>query len=310
MKLAMNRGLRALAGPMLLLAACGGGGSDSEAAPTSTTTTTAPDRTTKFNIVAKELAPQVYGFDAPAEAPGGVVTVKLANGGALRHEAALARIGPTPLEEVQRDLAAVLDGDGPIPEYLQLYGGVSEILGGTEQTSTLTLPEGDYVLYCSVRDTGRSGSLADAEHHFELGMIQSLRVRGDNGLRLPSSIPNVTAGEYGFEFEPLPAGANRVLFRNVGPDQMHLAAFVEFPEGTDEAEALPALLGRGNPAVVPAQRVVAGPFVPGGGGTFVLNLKPDRIYGLFCNLRDRSGGPPHLTQGMVGVFRPAAPPGP
>lgn len=306
LNLARNRALRALGCLMLLLAACGGDDdSDSSAAPTSTTTTTAPDPTTRFNIVAKELAPQLYGFDAPEQAPGGVVTVKLANGGALRHEAALARVGQTPLEQVQRDLADALDGEGAIPEYLELSGGVPEILGGTEQTSTLTLPEGDYVLYCSLRDTGRSGSLADAKHHFELGMIQPLRVRGDNGLQLPSSIPTVTAGEYGFEFEPLPAGANRMLFRNVGPDQMHLAAFVEFPEGTDEEAALPALLGQGDPAAAPVQRVVAGPFVPGGGGTFVLNLKPDRVYGLFCNLRDRAGGPPHLTKGMVGVFRPA-----
>ena len=303
MNVARNRGLRAFAGMMLLLAGCGGD-DDSAETPRSTVTTAAPDPTTQFEVLAKEVAPKLYAFEAAEEAPGGVVTLKLGNGGALRHEAALARVGPTPLEQVRRDLAGVLSGQGPIPDYLELYGGVPEILGGTGQSTTLTLPEGDYVLYCSLRDTGQGGSLADAEPHFELGMIQELRVRGDNGLQLPSTIPTVTAGEYGFEFEPLPAGANRVLFKNVGPDQMHLAAFLEFPEGVDEEAALPALLGQGDPASAPVQRVVAGPFVPGGGGTFVLSLKPDRIYGLVCSLRDRAGGPPHLTKGMVGVFRP------
>jgi hypothetical protein len=301
--LARNRGLRALAGVMLLVAGCGGD-DDSADTPRPTVTTAAPDPGTQFEVLAKELAPKLYGFEAAEEAPGGVVTLKLGNGGALRHEAAVARVGQTPVEQVRRDLAGVLSGEGPIPDYLELYGGVPEILGGTEQSTTLTLPEGDYVLYCSLRDTGQGGSLGDAEPHFELGMIQPLRVRGDNGLQLPSSIPTVSAGEYGFEFQPLPPGANRVLFKNVGPDQMHLAAFLEFPEGVDEETALPALLGQGEPAAAPVQRVVAGPFVPGGGGTFVLALKPDRVYGLVCSLRDRAGGPAHLTKGMVGVFRP------
>jgi hypothetical protein len=289
---------------MLLLFAGCGDDDDSSGAPRPTATTAAANSDQEFRVVAKELAPKLYAFDAPEQARGGVVTVKLANGGAIRHEAALARVGSTPIETVRADLAAVIGGDGPIPDYLELYGGVPEILGGTEQSSTLTLPEGDYVLYCSIRDTGAGGSLDDAEPHFELGMIQPLRVRGDNGLQLPSSVPTVSAGEYGFEFPPLPEGANRVLFKNVGPDQMHLAAFVEFPEGVDEEAALPAMLGQGDPAATPVQKVVAGPFVPGGGGTFVLALKADRVYGIVCNLRDRAGGPPHLTKGMVGVFRP------
>ena len=306
MNLVRNRGLRALASLMLLVAGCG---SDDDASETArpTATTTAPDPNTRFEVLAKELAPLLYAFEGPPEAPGGVVTLTLGNGGALRHEAALARVGQTPIEQVKQDLTTVLYGDGPIPEYLELYGGVPEILGGTEQTTTLTLPEGDYVLYCSLRDTGHGGALPDALPHFELGMISPLRVRGDNGLQLPSTVPTVSAGEYGFEFEPLPAGANRLLFKNVGPEQMHLAAFLEFPEGVDEEAALPALLGEGDPAAAPVQRVVAGPFVPGGGGTFVLVLKPDRVYGLVCSLRDRAGGPPHLTKGMVGVFRPRQP---
>ena len=304
MNLVRNRGPRALAGLMLLVAGCGGDDDSSESQRPATTT--APDPSTGFEVLAKELAPLLYAFEAPAQAPGGVVTLTLGNGGALRHEAALARVGQTPIEQVTQDLANVLAGDGAIPDYLELYGGVPEILGGTEQTSTLTLPEGDYVLYCSLRDTGQGGALPDAQPHFQLGMIAPLQVRGDNGLQLPSTVPTVSAGEYGFEFAPLPAGANRVLFKNVGPDQMHLAAFLEFPEGVDEEAALPALLGQGDPAAAPVQRVVAGPFVPGGGGTFVLPLKPDRVYGLVCSLRDRAGGPPHLTKGMVGVFRPKA----
>ena len=301
--LARNRGLRALAGVMLLVAGCSGD-DDSADTPRSTVTTAAPDPDTQFQVLAKEIAPQLYAFEAAEEAPGGVVTLKLGNGGALRHEAALARVGQTPLEQVRRDLAGVLSGEGAIPDYLELYGGVPEILGGTEQSSTLTLPEGDYVLYCSLRDTGRGGSLADAKPHFELGMIQALRVRGDNGLQLPSSIPTVTAGEYGFEFPPLRAGSNRLLFKNLGPDQMHLGAFLEFPERIDDQAALSALLGQGDPETAPVQKVVVGPFVPGGGGTFVLALQPDRVYGIVCSLRDRAGGPPHLTKGMVGVFRP------
>ena len=229
----------------------------------STVTTAAPDPETQFQVLAKELAPKLYGFEAAEEAPGGVVTLKLGNGGALRHEAALARVGQTPLEQVRRDLAGVLSGQGPIPDYLELYGGVPEILGGTEQSTTLTLPEGDYVLYCSLRN--RPGRVAGrcraplragddpaapgaGRQRVAAAQLDSRHLGGGVRLRVPA---------------PLRRGQPCAV-QDVGPDQMHLAAFLEFPEGVDEEAALPALLGQGDPAVAPVQRVVAGPFVPVG----------------------------------------------
>ncbi|MGH8999923.1 MAG: hypothetical protein ACRDY7_11100, partial [Acidimicrobiia bacterium] len=279
----MKRQFTVLACAVLLAGGCGGGDDDDgeraradsdPASPSVSTATTAPLAPVDMAVTAEELAPELYGFELPAEVTGGVVTMQLTNSGALQHEAGVVRVGATPLDQVRQDLDVALGGDGPIPDYLEFHGGVGEIAGGTQRQTTFKLPEGDYVMYCAITDLGVGGTLEEPKPHYDTGMIEPFKVRGDNGASLPGGLPKIVAGEYGFELDPLPPGNNTVLFENLGPAQMHLAAFLEFPAGVDEQQALAILLGQSDPAGrPPTQTAVVGPFVPGAGGTFRLDLK-------------------------------------
>jgi hypothetical protein len=255
-----------------------------------------------------------YSFDLPAEVPGGVVTMSFENRGELRHEAGIAAAGATPVDQVLKDLAPVLEGRGtPIPDYLTFYGGVGEIGPGTTSTSTLTLPEGAYVMFCSLTDIDSVDALPrpgpQLPPHYNSGMARPFTVRRANVDNLPGGDGTVLATDYAFEVPSLTPGRKTLLFRNAGA-QMHFGAFLAFPEGMDEAGARQALdtvlaaPGGPRPEGVPEPRdaAYAGPFPPRAGGTFEIDLESGRTYAVVCFLPDRAGGPPHVAQGMRQVF--------
>jgi hypothetical protein len=255
-----------------------------------------------------------YRFDMPAQVPGGVVTMSFENRGKLHHEAAIVAVGATPLDQVLRDLAPVLEGRGtPIPDYLTFYGGVGETGPGATSASTLSLPDGAYVMFCSLSDIDSVDALPrpgpPQPAHYNSGMARAFTVRRANVDLLPAADGTVLASEYAFTLPPVTAGRRTFLFRNVGT-QMHFGAFLAFPEGVDEAGARQAmdtvLAAPGGPrpegVPEPADAAYAGPFPPGGGGTFEIELESGRTYAVVCFLTDRAGGPPHVAKGMLSAF--------
>jgi hypothetical protein len=286
------------------------GDSDGDAT-TSGSTSVSRGRTpdVDFAVVGKE-----YSFDLPAEVPGGVVTMSFENRGDLRHEAGIVTAGATSVDQDQKDQAAVLEGRGtPIPDYLTFYGGVGETGPGTTSTSTLTLPEGNFVMFCSLTDIDSVDALPrtgpQLPPHYNSGMVRPFTVRRANVDLLPAGDGTVLATDYAFEVPPLTAGRKTLLFRNAGA-QMHFGAFLAFPEGVDEAGARQALdkvlaaPGGPRPEGVPEPRdaAYAGPFPPRAGGTFEIDLERGRTYAVVCFLPDRAGGPPHVAKGMLSVF--------
>ncbi|MGH9036655.1 MAG: hypothetical protein ACRD0O_12910 [Acidimicrobiia bacterium] len=262
-----------------------------------------------FAVVADE-----YRFDMPVEVPGGVVTISFENRGQLRHEAGIVAAGATPVDQVLKDLAPVLEGRGtPIPDYLTFYGGVGETGPGETSASTLSLPEGTFVMFCSLTDIDSMDALPrpgpQLPAHYSTGMTRPFTVRRANVDTLPAGDGTVLATDYAFAVPPLTAGRKTLLFRNAGT-QMHFGAFLAYPEGVDEAGARQALdtvlaaPGGPRPEDVPEPRdaASAGPFPPGAGGTFEIDLEGGRTYAVVCFLPDRAGGPPHAAKGMLAVF--------
>ncbi len=255
-----------------------------------------------------------YRFDLPAEVPGGVVTMSFENRGELRHEAGIVAVGATPLDQVLRDLGPALEGRGtPIPDYLVFYGGIGETAPGATSAATLDLPDGSYVLFCSLADIDSVDALPQPgppqPTHYNSGMARAFTVRRANVDLLPAADGTVLATDYAFTLPPVTAGRRTFLFRNAGA-QMHLGAFLVFPEGVDEAGARQAmdevLAAPGGPRPEgmpePADAAYAGPFPPRGGGTFEIELEHGRTYAVVCFLTDRAGGPPHAAKGMLSIF--------
>jgi hypothetical protein len=294
---------------LAVVAGCRGDGDGDRATSGSTSVSQGRTPDVDFAVVGDE-----YSFDLPAEIPGGVVTMSFENRGDLRHEAGIVSAGATPLEQVLQDLAPVLEGRGtPIPDYLTFYGGVGETAPGTASTSSLTLPEGSFVMFCSLNDIDSTDALPrpgpQLPVHYNSGMARPFTVRRANVDNLPAGDGTVLATDYAFEMPTLTAGRKTLLLRNAGA-QMHVGAFLSFPEGIDEAgarQALDAVLaapGGPRPEGVPEPRdaASAGPFPPGAGGTFDIDLEAGRTYAVVCFLPDRAGGPPHAAKGMVAVF--------
>jgi hypothetical protein len=288
--------------------ACRGDGGDDR---TTGSTTVSQGRTPRVDF---EVVGDEYRFELPAEVPGGVVTMSFENRGELRHEAGIVAAGATPMDQVLADLAPVLQGRGtPIPDYLTFYGGVGETGPGTTSTSTLALPDGTYVMFCSLTDIDSVDALPrpgpQLPPHYSTGMARPFTVRRANVDTLPAGDGTVLATDYAFDLPPLTAGRKTLLFRNAGA-QMHVGAFLVFPEGVDAAGARQALdtvlaaPGGPRPEGVPepSDAAYAGPFAPRAGGTFEIDLEHGRTYAVVCFLPDRAGGPPHAAKGMLSVF--------
>lgn len=306
--------LRLLMGVMLMAGACRAGVESGAA------TGTGAESRNGTKAVDLAVVGMEYAFELPAEVAGGVVTMSFRNQGELRHEAAIVAVGDAPLDRVVADLGPVLEGEGaPIPDHLTFYGGVGEVAPGTASTATLRLPEGDYVMFCSLSDIDSVDALPlpgpPLPPHYRAGMARAFTVVGDNVDTLPPSDGILTATDYAFDLPEVTAGRKTLLFHNTG-DEMHLAAFLVFPEGVGKSGArrtLDAALDGGGGSLpdgvpVPSDAAQAGPYPPRGGGTFEIDFEAGRTYAVVCVLPDRAGGPPHASRGMLEIFSVPVPP--
>lgn len=110
-----------------------------------------------------------YNFDVPDEIAGGIVEVTLDNQGKQRHEAQFVRVADDyDIAGFGAAFKSIIEG-GPIPETFQTAVGTSEAAAGESTTATMTLPEGTYVLFCSLEDNededqqGEDDPMGDAD---------------------------------------------------------------------------------------------------------------------------------------------------
>lgn len=275
-----------------------------------------------------------YSFDVGEEIEGGIVELTLANEGEFTHEAGFIKVADGyDIESFEADFGPVIEG-GPIPDDFETVTGVGDTEPGAETTSTVTLPEGEYVLFCSLSDTGEGDAEGEGEEdaegaaegveegeeeetgpppHFSLGMMQTLTVTSGADLAATDieSDGIVQAVDYGFEMPELEAGEHTLTFENTSDEQIHHGIFFEFAEGVDEAaarEAFQALMSEeegagGEGGEEPEEVGFTYVFGPGMAGTFDVELQSGRTYGVVCFLQDREGGPPHaIAHDMVDFF--------
>jgi hypothetical protein len=105
-------------------------------------------------VVELTIGTDDYSFDAEDELEGGIVELTLTNEGEQTHEAGFIKVpADYDVEAFAEDFGPVIEG-GPIPEQFETITGAGEVEAGEELTSTITLPEGDWVLFCALSDEG------------------------------------------------------------------------------------------------------------------------------------------------------------
>jgi hypothetical protein len=301
----------------LLAAGCNGGdeAEPEEATPEAEETTEAAERE-KISISGNE-----YSFDLPDTLTGGFVDIEFKNEGRLVHEAAFIEVDPEMAQDqFIKDLKTASGEEvGPIAAYIKPYAGGFFTKGGETQTVSQSLPGGTYYVVCTLTDRdsveGEEGENEEEApplpQHFEQGQIKKVTVQGPETVEAPDSEAVVAAKEYTFDITGLKAGNNEMLFRNDGPNELHMAAVLEFPEGVDEAaaeRAIQAFSSGGPPpegTPEPADVGFSGVFQPGAAALFDVEAKSGRVYAFVCFIQDRAGGPPHTAKGMTKLVKVA-----
>lgn len=308
----MKKTMIVLVSLLLVATACGGGGQDAARETPAEETDEAEE-----NII--RVTGDEYSFDVPSTVEGGFVQIDFKNNGQLVHEAAFVKSDPeAPRDQFIKDFKTAVN-EGPIAPHLKPYFLSGEVKAGGTGTARQSLPAGTYYLVCTLTDADsreeepqEAGEEAGEDQpelpqHYEQGMIKKVTVTGPASVTLPQAEASIVGKEYSFDVKGLKPGKNEVLFRNDGPDQIHMAAVLEFPEGVDEAkarEAFSAAEGPPPPGTPEPEDVgFGGVFEVGGGSIFSVDLKSDRVYAIACFIQDRAGGPPHIAKGMVQITR-------
>jgi hypothetical protein len=256
-----------------------------------------------------------FGFQgAPEEIDGGVVDLTFTNAGDATHEFGVINAEGVSTTDFKEGLSAVVEGK-PFPEFMDRGAAVFEADPGEEKSTSFTLPEGDYFLFCALTDEpgGDGEDQPQGKNHMDLGMLQPLRVTDANERELDADAGAFVAKDYSFELPTsLEPGQKTYVFRNDGPVQWHHMELMVFPEGTSEAEAIETFaklgeLEQGEPPpeglVMPEEAASAGVFSPGLGQTIDLDLQAGRTYLALCFISDKEGGPPHaFGHKMVKAF--------
>lgn len=239
-----------------------------------------------------EIVGADYSFNGPASAEGGTVAVTFRNEGQEPHFMAFAQVadGKT-FEDVQAALTAPPSDGGPSgpPPFVE-QAGIPVIDPGVSSQATVTLPAGEYALFCAL-------PAPDGVPHSVKGMIAKLTVTEGSDAPMPQADASVTGSDFAFDSTPqLSAGESKVNFRNEGK-QLHEIALVKLADGKtiDDLAAWHAK-PEGPP---PAQNLGGVAVAPGAEGVAELSLEPGGTYALICAIPDVLGDfAAHVTKGM------------
>lgn len=234
--------------------------------------------------VAMELKPagKKATVSAPKSIEAGVVTVDLKNstkkGGGLQFVRIVGDHSPAEVIKVGNSWG---EKATPLPDWIELKGGVPNAPPGTSETATQSLVPGKYLAL-----------------ELEGNEYAEFEVTGDGKDQVDAPAATIDATEYSFKASGLKAGKSEVLFDNKG-GQPHFVVGLPINEGKSiddvktffkEEKGKPPFSEKGG---------FDSPISDGGGKQVItLDLKKGR-YALACFIPDRQGGPPHVAKGMV-----------
>jgi plastocyanin len=236
-----------------------------------------------------------YSFDAPAEIPAGLTTVRLVNKGTELHHAQIMKIeGGKTMDDVTK----ALKSHGPPPSWVKFVGGPNAAAPGQETQATSVLAPGNYVYLCFIPS-------GDREIHAAKGMVKPFTVTAASSVstaQLPESGLTITMLDYDFKLsQPLTPGRHTIRVENAGP-QAHELALLKLNPGKTVADFLAWDEGgmKGPPPAQPEGGVVM--LDKDGSATFSADLTAGE-YALMCFVPDSKDGKPHFAHGMMKTIK-------
>lgn len=227
-------------------------------------------------------------ISGPSSAETGLAEIALVNDGKSEADLQLIRTeGEHSAEELIEAFGGVIDGK-PFPDWFFGGGGVGTVAAGEEATVTQVLQPGTYyAVNTETSDRPDPKTLA------------SFEVTGEESDQVVEGEATVTAGEYVFTSEePLPSGANEVVFDNIGAQPHHLLASKLEGDATAEDALRFFKTEKGKPPLSEEGTQATAVIEGGEAQKVTLDLEPGR-YAFYCFITDREGGPPHAFKGMV-----------
>jgi hypothetical protein len=279
--------------PMLVLAACGRDHSAAASADSTGTASAAQPAAPSAPAVLAITATD-YAFDAPAEIPAGLTTIRVTVHAKELHHAALIRIDSG---KTFADLQAALRKAGPPPHWAVPVGGPNTPVpnDGTSEDIQELAP-GNYAIICYVPSP-------DGTPHFDKGMIRPLTVTASTqpAAPEPTADATVTLSDYAYGFSaPLAAGKHMLRVENAGP-QVHELVLVRLAPGKKGKDLASWVTGgmKGPPPGMPLGGVA--PMAPGTSAFLPIDLEPGN-YAMLCFVPDAKDGKDHAAHGMIKDF--------
>lgn len=252
-------------------------------------------RTAKANVVTVTTVD--YAFQAPDTIAAGRTTLRLVNNGKDFHHIWLIKLeGGHTLPE----LVEATKTPGPLPKWAVDVGGPNSPMPGGENSATLDLEPGKYVMVCVIP------AMTDGQPHFMKGMMKELTVAARRGVEqagksvAPAPDVTMTLDDYTFHTSaPITSATKTIRIRNAAA-QSHEVVIMKLDAGVTPEQFLQALE---KPQGPPPGKILGGVTGIAKGRTIDLtaNFTPGD-YTLLCFVPDAKDGKPHIAHGMVKNF--------
>lgn len=261
------------------------GAGSAAAAGSESASATAPASPNVVTVIAKE-----YSFEAPAQIPAGLTTIRLVDEGKELHHVQLVKLEDGKTFE---DFAQAVKHPGPPPTWAVEDGGPNPPRpGGGIAEVTQVLEPGNYVLACFVPS-------ADGMPHIAKGMMRPITVTPASAASATEPVADIvmTLNDYGFELsKPLTPGKHVIRIENAG-QQAHELVLARMAPGKKAADLARWVEKMAGPPPAEPLGGIAG-IHPGGHGYITVDLTPGN-YGFLCFILDAKDGKPHVAHGMM-----------
>jgi hypothetical protein len=251
-------------------------------------------KTAKANVVTVTTVD--YAFQAPDTIAAGRTTLRLVNNGKDFHHIWLIKL------EGGHTLPELIEAQkkGPMPKWAVDVGGPNSPMPGAENSATLDLEPGKYVMVCVIP------AMSDGQPHYMKGMMKEVAVVAHRGVEqagkaaAPAADVTMTLDDYSFTTStPITAATKTIRIRN-GAAQSHEVVIMKLDEGVTPEQFLQALE---KPQGPPPGKILGGATGIARGRTVDLNATfTPGDYMLLCFVPDAKDGKPHIAHGMVKNF--------